>query len=229
MWRQKTELRRLGQHADVNYILDATEAPARGRDNIGESLRPTRTRLSSDEPLPSPDSLLLLRSSSTTMAAMSLFLVLLCAPALSSANDHPDYRRAPPSPFSRRSNVPPEGYFNPLSNGGSVLTVLRNVVKERETVIEAPHLDCARDVSSWSWRTSQCNYLCYLRPRRDEGPRSRRRSAELLFVCTPSYLCERSQLTIRSPRSFGYSGECLGQHLGDDQAANLGDGHGLCM
>lgn len=30
-------------------------------------------------------------------------------------------------------------------------------------------------------------------------------------------------------RSFGYSGECLGQHLGDDQAANLGDGHGYCM
>jgi len=27
--------------------------------------------------------------------------------------------------------------------------------------------------------------------------------------------------------SFGYSSECLGQHLGDDQAANLGDGKGL--
>lgn len=26
--------------------------------------------------------------------------------------------------------------------------------------------------------------------------------------------------------SFGYASECLGQHLGDDQAANLGDGHG---
>ncbi|KAK7690122.1 hypothetical protein QCA50_006771 [Cerrena zonata] len=26
--------------------------------------------------------------------------------------------------------------------------------------------------------------------------------------------------------SFGYSSECLGQHLGDDQGANLGDGHG---
>lgn len=27
--------------------------------------------------------------------------------------------------------------------------------------------------------------------------------------------------------SFGYASECLGQHLGDDQAANLGDGNGL--
>lgn len=26
--------------------------------------------------------------------------------------------------------------------------------------------------------------------------------------------------------SFGYASECLGQHLGDDQGANLGDGHG---
>ncbi len=29
-------------------------------------------------------------------------------------------------------------------------------------------------------------------------------------------------------RSFGFSSECLGQHAGDDQAANLGDGHGYC-
>ncbi|TCD70162.1 hypothetical protein EIP91_004632 [Steccherinum ochraceum] len=27
--------------------------------------------------------------------------------------------------------------------------------------------------------------------------------------------------------SFGYASECLGQHLGDDQAANVGDGQGL--
>ena len=27
-------------------------------------------------------------------------------------------------------------------------------------------------------------------------------------------------------QSFGFGGECLGQHLGSDQAANLGDGHG---
>ena len=25
--------------------------------------------------------------------------------------------------------------------------------------------------------------------------------------------------------SFGFGGECLGQHVGSDQAANLGDGH----
>ena len=28
-------------------------------------------------------------------------------------------------------------------------------------------------------------------------------------------------------RSFGFSGECLGQHSGAPQEANLGDGHGL--
>ena len=27
-------------------------------------------------------------------------------------------------------------------------------------------------------------------------------------------------------RSFGFAGECLGQHSGSDQEANLGDGHG---
>ena len=27
-------------------------------------------------------------------------------------------------------------------------------------------------------------------------------------------------------RSIGFAGECLGQHSGSDQAANLGDGHG---
>jgi hypothetical protein len=26
-------------------------------------------------------------------------------------------------------------------------------------------------------------------------------------------------------QSFGFGGECLGQHMGSDQAANLGDGH----
>ena len=31
------------------------------------------------------------------------------------------------------------------------------------------------------------------------------------------------------PSSFGFSGECLGQHSGSDQAANLGDGNGYSM
>jgi hypothetical protein len=30
-------------------------------------------------------------------------------------------------------------------------------------------------------------------------------------------------------RSFGFSGECLGQHSGAPQAANLGDGNGSCQ
>jgi len=33
---------------------------------------------------------------------------------------------------------------------------------------------------------------------------------------------------IISIRSLGFSGECLGQHAGSDQAANLGDGNGAC-
>ena len=29
-------------------------------------------------------------------------------------------------------------------------------------------------------------------------------------------------------QAIGFAGECLGQHEGSDQAANLGDGHGYC-
>jgi len=36
-------------------------------------------------------------------------------------------------------------------------------------------------------------------------------------------LCD---LLVSMFRSFGFSGECLGQHSGSDQAANLGDGNG---
>ena len=59
------------------------------------------------------------------MASATLLLVfLLCAPAFASAHDS---RGPPPRPFFRRSNVPPEGYFSPLNNGGNMLTVRSNL------------------------------------------------------------------------------------------------------
>ena len=45
------------------------------------------------------------------------------------------------------------------------------------------------------------------------------------YVPYPSFLRRVRMLLIRS---FGFAGECLGQHSGSDQEANLGDGHGYC-
>lgn len=46
-------------------------------------------------------------------------------------------------------------------------------------------------------------------------------------VCTPSALWSMVALPyLYSPRSIGYSEECLGLHIGDLHDANLGDGNG---
>jgi len=57
------------------------------------------------------------------MASTTLFLILLCIPALTLALD--DYYERMPSLLPRASarNVPPAGYYDPNSNGGSLLTV----------------------------------------------------------------------------------------------------------
>ncbi len=55
------------------------------------------------------------------MASMALFFLMLCIPTLASASYNDG--GPPPHPFWRRSNVPPQGYFDPKDNGGSLLTV----------------------------------------------------------------------------------------------------------
>jgi hypothetical protein len=68
-------------------------------------------------------------------------------------------------------------------------------------------------------------------------------SSLLPFACqnvnmtdSPPSLTPLSRSPLRLPlryartlpiRSFGFAGECLGQHSGSDQEANLGDGHGF--
>jgi hypothetical protein len=46
------------------------------------------------------------------------------------------------------------------------------------------------------------------------------------FLCV-SRSCNCQRLTETRWRSFGFSGECLGQHAGSDQGADLGDGNGV--
>lgn len=60
---------------------------------------------------------------------------------------------------------------------------------------------------------------------------NRMTAACVTTFCAPTHLSPGASLT-RSPalifafRSIGFAGECLGQHSGSNQAANLGDGHG---
>ena len=46
------------------------------------------------------------------------------------------------------------------------------------------------------------------------------------FLCVKKQIRSCRKLMNHGLRSFGFSGECLGQHDGSDQAANLGDGNG---
>ncbi|PSS06576.1 hypothetical protein PHLCEN_2v3634 [Hermanssonia centrifuga] len=122
------------------------------------------------------------------MASMALFFLMLCIPTLASAS-YNDERGPPPHPFWRRSNVPPQGYFDPKDNGGSLLTQVPGTfpagLGEPLNVIMSANSDS--DV---------------LKDQETDG------GLRNYFL------------------SLGYSSECLGQHLGDDQGANLGDGNG---
>ncbi|KAL7280040.1 hypothetical protein ACG7TL_006454 [Trametes sanguinea] len=120
------------------------------------------------------------------MATMSLFLMLLCAPALSFARNTNAPRS--PSPLWRRGrSVPPMGFYNPTELGGSMLTIAPNTngLGEPLNVIVSGHSDATVLVDS-----------------EDNG------GLRNYFL------------------SVGFGAECLGQHAGDAQTANLGDGKG---
>ncbi|OSD07339.1 hypothetical protein PYCCODRAFT_1463624 [Trametes coccinea BRFM310] len=120
------------------------------------------------------------------MATMSLFLMLLCAPALSFAR-YPNAPRSPSPLWRRGRNVPPMGFYNPTELGGSMLTIAPNTngLGEPLNVIVSGHSDATVLVDS-----------------EDNG------GLRNYFL------------------SVGFGAECLGQHAGDAQTANLGDGKG---
>ncbi|KAJ3871612.1 hypothetical protein F5879DRAFT_430342 [Lentinula edodes] len=87
-------------------------------------------------------------------------------------------------------DTPSQGYFNPSSNGGSMLTTVENTSplgqQEPINLIISANSDSAV-LKDGNIDGGLQNYF----------------------------------------NSLGFAGECLGNHLGDDQQANLGDGNGL--
>ncbi|KAH9947434.1 hypothetical protein B0H21DRAFT_738713 [Amylocystis lapponica] len=116
------------------------------------------------------------------MVPMSLFFLLLCAPALSYANS----QRASPTPLWRRTSVPAVGFFDPRTNGGS-------------------------------WLTNNTG-----------GPDGEPLNA-VISAYSDGQVLLNQQVNggiLNYFLSFGFGTECLGQHEGNPQTANLGDGDG---
>ncbi|KAI0789660.1 hypothetical protein C8Q75DRAFT_146840 [Abortiporus biennis] len=123
--------------------------------------------------------------------SLSILLFSLCAPILASPSNNDLSRRgSPPSPFTRRADVPAAGFFAPGSSGGAMLTVVPGT--------NPPNLGEPLNVIISANSDSQV----LVDQEIDGGLRN-------YFL------------------SFGFSAECLGQHSGDAQGANLGDGLGL--
>ncbi|KAF5336246.1 hypothetical protein D9758_014352 [Tetrapyrgos nigripes] len=126
----------------------------------------------------------------TTMAKSPFFL-LLCLPSMAMAIDYDD-NLWPSLPLLRKRasrNVPEQGFYDPRSNGGSMLTVVEGTFPpgqgEPINMIISGNSD--EDV---------------LNDREEDGG-------------LRNYWL-----------SLEFAGECLGQHSGSDQGANLGDDNG---
>ncbi|EIN12672.1 hypothetical protein PUNSTDRAFT_97478 [Punctularia strigosozonata HHB-11173 SS5] len=125
------------------------------------------------------------------MDLRTIFYVLLTIPSLSFALEQPQARGAPYSPrhpLNRRA-IPSDGFYNPLSNGGAMLTQVSNTFPAGQGEPLNAIISANSD------------------------------KAVLVDQSTSGGL--RNYFT-----SLGFSSECLGQHSGSDQAANLGDGNG---
>ena len=72
--------------------------------------------------------------------------------------------------------------------------------------------------------TVECHHLWKFGPSCFGRRNNKWWSKELFSVCLRTILCMLNDLIIF--RSIGFAGECLGQHIGDAQTANLGDGSG---
>ena len=124
-------------------------------------------------------------------------------------------------------NVPPEGFYNPLDSCGSMLTVCCAFWQWQPAWI---FLANTCDIPNGHGRTIKRNNFWKLGSSCSSECRGRRWTTQLLYVCHFSgrklFVLGLIDLLASMFRSFGFSGECLGQHSGSDQAANLGDGNG---
>ncbi|KAI0685621.1 hypothetical protein BC835DRAFT_1455583 [Cytidiella melzeri] len=118
--------------------------------------------------------------------ATAAILLLLCSPLSVLGATTPSPRN---SLVTKRSNIPPQGYYNATTNGGSFLTKVPGTfpagLGEPLNIIISGNSD-ADVLKDQDTDGGLRNYFW----------------------------------------SFGYASECLGQHLGDDQSADLGDGLG---
>ena len=193
-------------------------------------------------------SLSLLRPSTPHRMSVTPFFLLLLAWPLLAVAAHPPSRH-------KRSNSPPLGFYDPRNNGGSWLTVRLRLhasfpVRLAEansflplfwslsskSTIPSPRALASLSMSSSSRHLTPRSWLTK-RVMEDYAITS---CMSLLPACQgvqydgsacfftplsppPSFPRHAHALLIRS---FGFAGECLGQHSGSDQEANLGDGHG---
>ncbi|KAF8895569.1 hypothetical protein BD779DRAFT_1434060 [Infundibulicybe gibba] len=120
------------------------------------------------------------------MTSTTLILILLCLSTPIFSLSWRDWvgRRSEPARV-----VPSEGYYNPMANGGSMLTQVENTFPAGQ----------GEPINAIISGSSDARVL--VDAETDGGLRN-------FFL------------------SIGFSGECLGQHSGSDQAANLGDGNG---
>ncbi|KAJ4482442.1 hypothetical protein J3R30DRAFT_3669366 [Lentinula aciculospora] len=125
----------------------------------------------------------------------ALRYLLICIPTLALALDNSSQRASSSiSPPTRSAYAPrsalSEGYYNPLSNGGSMLTIVDGTF-----------------------------------------PPGQGEPLNIIISGNSDEAVLKDQETDGGLRnywlSFDYAGECLGQHAGSEQAANLGDGNGV--
>jgi len=170
------------------------------------------------------------------MAFTTLFFLLLSSSTLTFAFDTSNWT----SFFWRRSgsasrNVPPQGYYSPFDNGGNMLTVRSSPIFPLRVLIQAAwfffffNSGSCQHVSGRARGAYQHHSFCCVGCQCTGAWRGQRWPHELLAV---------REVVLSFPpvaanafdaiRSFGFSGECLGQHSGSQQGANLGDGNGYC-
>jgi hypothetical protein len=190
------------------------------------------------------------------MSVTPFFLLLLSwLLRIAASSAHPD-AADPPRPLAARDSnshsVPPLGFYDPRDRGGSWLTVrltrppsssvfppsllARGRRGGEASQLKRPslRLESQQYISSRPGRTHQRHHPRNVRRRGPSGSASQRRATELFSVrsvvsLSNLSLCLRTNLTLPSSliRSMEFAGECLGQHSGGDQLADLGDGHGF--
>lgn len=152
------------------------------------------------------------------MDRLPIFILLLCLPSLNAAFE------LPYSSFWRRAQVPSTGYYDPKDTGGSMLTVGIPLMLSSRLLTRAA--ESHWDVPRRTRRAYQCHYICQLRFRRAGGSGDRRWPPQLFPVRLQIIRNGKPRSNAFNCRSLSFSSECLGQHQGNSQQANLGDGHG---